>query len=147
MEYIDRLGKLGYIQHAPFTQDMDANLPNPSAYLTHGLPVRRVESSLNKAQLETSRTPSFCRKCSKIIQAGANEFQRLHGNEYISLLINRSTSDGEIDPAWFGLIDFKVLLLKNPGGAPQPSSPRPRATGGIRSDSAADLRQSRDSPL
>ncbi len=26
-----------------------------------------------------------------------------------------------IDPAWFGLWDFKVLLLRKPGGAPQPT--------------------------
>jgi hypothetical protein len=25
------------------------------------------------------------------------------------------------DPAWFGLIDFKVLLLEKPGGAPKPT--------------------------
>ena len=25
------------------------------------------------------------------------------------------------DPAWFGLWDFKVLLLEKPGGAPRPS--------------------------
>ena len=25
------------------------------------------------------------------------------------------------DPAWFGLIDFKVLLLEKPGGAPRPA--------------------------
>jgi hypothetical protein len=24
-----------------------------------------------------------------------------------------------VDPAWFGLIDFKVLLLEKPGGAPK----------------------------
>ena len=26
-----------------------------------------------------------------------------------------------MDPAWFGLIDFKVLLLEKPGGAPKAS--------------------------
>jgi hypothetical protein len=42
-------------------------------------------------------------------QALGDMLPKLHGCHYHDVA----------DPAWFGLIDFKVLLLEKPGGAPK----------------------------
>ena len=44
-------------------------------------------------------------------QALGDMFPKLHGCHYHDVA----------DPAWFGLLDFKVLLLEKPGGAPKAS--------------------------
>ncbi len=42
-------------------------------------------------------------------QALNDMLPKIHGAHYHDV----------VDPAWFGLIDFKVLLLEKPGGAPK----------------------------
>jgi hypothetical protein len=44
-------------------------------------------------------------------QALADMLPQLHGGHYHDVA----------DPAWFGLLDFKVLLLEKPGGVPKTS--------------------------
>ncbi|NOT94792.1 MAG: hypothetical protein HOP00_00585, partial [Nitrospira sp.] len=44
-------------------------------------------------------------------QALGDMLPKLHGCHYHDV----------VDPAWFGLLDFKVLLLEKPGGAPKAS--------------------------
>jgi len=44
-------------------------------------------------------------------QALGDMLSKLHGCHYHNVT----------DPAWFGLFDFKVLLLEKPGGSPKAS--------------------------
>ena len=47
----------------------------------------------------------------ELLQALGDMLPKLHGCHYHDV----------VDPAWFGLLDFKVLLLEKPGGVPKAS--------------------------
>jgi hypothetical protein len=98
LKHIDHLRELSHIEHTLFPQNMDANLPDAGAHFAQGLPIRGIQSSLNETQLESGSTPGFCRKRSKIIQAGADELQRLHDGHYISLFIMLSIENHDEMP-------------------------------------------------
>jgi hypothetical protein len=112
MKHIDGCRKLGYIEHAPFAQHMDANLPDTCAHLFHGLPVGRLHASLNETQLETSYTPSFRRERFEVVKAGADELQRFHARDYMRFAMGISINldkaqflmllPGESNPEEFG---------------------------------------------
>jgi hypothetical protein len=90
MKHIDGLGKLGHIEHAPFAQHVYSNLPDAGTHLFHGLLIRWCQTTLNKAQLETSRTPGFCRKLPEVVKTGTDELQRFHARDYIRCVIEIS---------------------------------------------------------
>lgn len=119
VQHVDSLGKFGHIEQAPFSENMDTNLSHIGAHFVQGLPIRRVQPSLNETQLETDYSPSFCRELSEVIKARTDEFQAFHEIKYISLLITLSTNHDGVHVPSFGRLDFKVLLLEKPGGAPQ----------------------------
>src|SRR5271168_2366492 len=87
MKDIDSLRTRSQIDHAkgprsiPYTYFLDS-----SADGLHGLPVRRLEATLHKIQIESSIPSRFVRKGLQIIMAGANEMQRLachlHSTQY-----------------------------------------------------------------
>ena len=90
MKHIDGLGELGHIEHAPFTQHMYPDLSGAGAHLFHGLPVRRLQTTLDEAQFETGRTAGFCRELFEVVETGANELQRLQVRDYIRFAIGIS---------------------------------------------------------
>jgi hypothetical protein len=87
MQHVDGLGELSHIEHASFSQDMYSNLPDAGAYLFHGFPVRRLQTTLNKSQFKTRCTPGFCRKIPEVVETGTDELQGFHVQNYISFFI------------------------------------------------------------
>ena len=61
---------------------MDAKLHDAGSHLFHGFSIRRHEALLDKGQLEAGGTTGLGRKRSQVVQAKADELQRLHGLDY-----------------------------------------------------------------
>ncbi len=78
MQHLDGVGKSGDIQHSPFTQHVNTDLPDTGANLVHRPPIRRLLSALNGIKLKANLSARFSRKVTQIIQAGAYESQRFH---------------------------------------------------------------------
>ncbi len=87
MTHIDGLGELGHIEHTPFAQHVYSNLPDAGTHLFYGLPIRWHQATLDKAQLETSRTSDFCRELIEVVKTGTDELQRFHVRDYIRCVI------------------------------------------------------------
>jgi len=90
MKHIDGLGELGHIEHAPLAQHVYSNLPDAGTHLFHGLPIRWLQATLNKTQLETSRTTGFCRELFEVVETGTDELQRFYVRDYIRFVIGIS---------------------------------------------------------
>ena len=67
--------------------------------------IQRFCQAMNKSFIVRAYTEK------ELQQALGDVLPRLHGCHYHNVA----------DPAWFGLLDFKVLLLEKPGGAPKAS--------------------------
>lgn len=51
-------------------------------FFFHGIPIRWCQATLFKAQLETNRTPDFCRELFEVVKTGTDELQRFHAKDY-----------------------------------------------------------------
>ncbi len=92
VQHVHRIVELGDIDHAPLTQNMQANLVSTGPDVEHGLEIRRHQTALHGVQLKARLTPRFHRKIAQIVDAGADETERFHETDYIDTLINYQSS-------------------------------------------------------
>ena len=78
MEHIYRIPKLSHVNYPPFAQNVDPYFICARPDCLYGLPVARIKSILNRAELETCSTAGLIREVSKIVQTRSHEFQRFH---------------------------------------------------------------------
>ena len=87
MQDIDRVGKLGDIDHAECSIHIsNPNLSHTLADAIHRLPVVRVHPLLHLEKLVTRFSPRRSRKAAKVVQRSTAELDRLRALDYSEII-------------------------------------------------------------
>ena len=88
VQYLNRIGSLGHINHAPLACQLDADFVSASANGRHGFEVRWHQPKLHLLQLKTSSAPKVKRETRQSSLAISDKFQRFHFRNYLITMIN-----------------------------------------------------------
>ena len=83
MKHINRIMKLGNIDHSPLAQNVDTDFVHAWADYRYWFPIAWFESILYRSEFEACDAASFLGKIPKIVEARSHELERFDGHHYI----------------------------------------------------------------